>query len=298
MSGWLTFWVGLSVGALIAVPAAWLWGRRIERRVRDAESRARSAERLAEIGTMTSGLAHEIKNPLSTLGLNAQLLEEDLDAIAETIDDPDALDRVGRAKRRFKTLGREANRLRDILEDFLRFAGRVRLNLHPTDAHRLIEELVDFFEPQAAADGVTLRTQLDARPATLPADGQLLKQALLNLLINAVQAMAEARDKGTPHGGADLLMIRTDRRKHLGREVFTIHVIDTGPGMPDDVQKRVFEPYFSTKSGGTGLGLPTTRRIVEEHGGAITVHADPGHGTDFTITLPTDEHAASTPTTV
>ncbi|MEM1208095.1 MAG: ATP-binding protein [Planctomycetota bacterium] len=291
MSGWLAFWMGLSAGVIAAIPAAWLWGRRIERRVRDAELRARSAERLAEIGTMTSGLAHEIKNPLSTLGLNAQLLEEDLDAIAETIDDPDAQDRVGRAKRRFKTLGREANRLRDILEDFLRFAGRVRLNLHPIDAHRLIEELMDFFEPQAAADGVTLRAQLDAGPATLPADDQLLKQALLNLLINAVQAMAESRARGTANGGADLLMIRTDRRKHLGREMFTIDVIDTGPGMPEQVRQRVFEPYFSTKSGGTGLGLPTTRRIVEEHGGTIAVHAEPGRGTDFSIRLPVEASA-------
>jgi len=288
MGEWLTFWLGLAAGLLAAVPAAWLWGRRIERRVRDAETRARSAERLAEIGTMTSGLAHEIKNPLSTLGLNAQLLEEDLEIIAASLDDPDALDRIGRARRRFESLGREANRLREILEDFLRFAGRIRLNRQPADAHRMIQELVDFFEPQASADGVTLRTQLDAQPPTLVADVPLLKQALLNLLINAVQAMADARQRGKPHGGADLLMIRTNRRRVFGRDQLCIDVIDTGPGMPDDVRQRVFEPYFSTKSGGTGLGLPTTRRIIEEHGGSVAVHAEPGRGTDFAVTLPVD----------
>jgi len=288
MSGWLTFWLGLAAGSAASIPAAWLWGRRIERRVRDAELRARSAERLAEIGTMTSGLAHEIKNPLSTLGLNAQLLEEDLEAIAESVEEPGARDRLGRARRRFESLGREAGRLREILEDFLQFAGRVRLNRQPADAHVLIEELVDFFEPQARADGVELRAQLDARPATFSGDVALLKQALLNLLINAVQAMAAARQRGLAHGGADLLMIRTDRRRGFDGEQLCIDVIDTGPGMPDDVRRRVFEPYFSTKSGGTGLGLPTTRRIIEEHGGTIVVHAEAGRGTDFSIVLPVE----------
>ncbi|MEM6333549.1 MAG: ATP-binding protein [Planctomycetota bacterium] len=288
MTAWITFWVGLAVGCLLAVPAAWWWGRRIEHRVRDAEARARAAERLAEIGTMTSGLAHEIKNPLSTLGLNAQLLEEDLDDIAAAVDNPDARDRLARSHRRFETLRRELARLREILEDFLRFAGRIKLDRRPARLNTVVEELIDFFEPQAQADGIRLQTQLDADPDAADLDATLLKQALLNLMINAVQAMADARATHEPHGGADLLMIRTDRERRAGQTLLRIDVIDTGPGMPDDVRQRVFEPYFSTKTAGTGLGLPTTRRIVEEHGGTIAVHAEPGQGTDFSITLPCD----------
>ncbi|MEO0588527.1 MAG: histidine kinase dimerization/phospho-acceptor domain-containing protein, partial [Planctomycetota bacterium] len=193
MTAWITFWVGLAVGSLLAVPAAWWWGRRIEHRVRDAEARARAAERLAEIGTMTSGLAHEIKNPLSTLGLNAQLLEEDLDDIAAAVENPDARDRLARSHRRFETLRRELARLREILEDFLRFAGRIKLDRRPARLNTVVEELIDFFEPQAQADGIRLQTQLDADPDDADLDATLLKQALLNLMINAVQAMADAR---------------------------------------------------------------------------------------------------------
>ncbi len=285
---WTAFWIGLAVGSALVIPAAWVWGRRIERRVRQLESRARAAERLAEIGTLTSGLAHEIKNPLSTVGLNIQLIREDLTRLQADAPashgDPDELARI---QRRFGALARETDRLREILEDFLRFAGRVKLDLAPTDINAVITELVDFFEPQAHEAKVNLRAQLDADPAVAPADAAHLKQALLNLLINAAQAMTECRDQDTPHGGASELMIRTERkRRRDGRADLLIHVIDTGPGMPPDLAAKVFQPYFSTKRGGTGLGLPTTRRIIEEHGGHITLHAEPGRGSNFTIELP------------
>ncbi|MEX0655167.1 MAG: ATP-binding protein [Phycisphaeraceae bacterium] len=284
------FLIGLGLGTLLALPLAIFWGRRTARRVRQLEQRARGAERLAELGTLAGGLAHEIKNPLSTVGLNIQLLQEDLAEIAEQAA-PGALpeDRLGRVQRRFGSLQRETHRLRDILEDFLRFAGRVELDLQPTDVNALIDELADFFEPQARAAGIHLRTQLTASPAVAPADASLLKQALLNLLINAVQAMSEAREKNKPHGGASELIIRTTRRRPLDRDEVHIHIIDTGPGMSEAVVAKVFQPYFSTKRGGTGLGLPTTRRIIEEHGGHIDAHAVPGQGTDFTVVLPAED---------
>lgn len=287
---WFYLFIGLGLGVLLAIPLAAGWGRRTERRVRHLEQRARAAERLAELGTLTGGLAHEIKNPLSTVGLNVQLLQEDVRDLAQ---DPglsaEHHDGLGRVHRRLESLSREAQRLRDILEDFLRFAGRVELDTQPTDLHVVIGELIDFFEPQAREAGVNLRTQLAAENATVHADAPLLKQAMLNLLINAVQAMQHAKEKNQPHGGATELIVRTDRGRSAsggGGEELRIHVIDTGPGMPPDVADKVFQPYFSTKRGGTGLGLPTSRRIVEEHGGHLTVHADPGKGTDFTITLP------------
>ncbi len=290
---WSYLFIGIAVGLLLSIPLALFWGRRTERRVRSLEQRARAAERLAELGTLTGGLAHEIKNPLSTVGLNVQLLQEDVAELSreEGLSESQH-DGLGRVQRRLESLSRETLRLRDILEDFLRFAGRVELDPQPTDLHVMIEELIDFFEPQAREAEVNLRTQLSAESPTLSADAGLLKQAILNLMINAVQAMTQAREKNQPHGGADELIVRTERVRSPGGggmapgEEFRIHVTDTGPGMPADVAEKVFQPYFSTKRGGSGLGLPTSRRIVEEHGGALSVHADEGRGTDFVLSLP------------
>ena len=279
--------LGVVIGLLLAVPAAIVWTRRAARRVRHFEQRAQAAERLAELGTLTGGLAHEIKNPLSTVGLNVQLLKEDLSEISQQVgDEPQLNERVGRMQRRFDALRRETQRLRDILEDFLEFAGRVELDLQDVDLNALLDELADFYEPQARAAQVRLRTQLDARPAYVRADPALLKQALLNLLINATQAMVEAREKNQPHGGANELLLRTERqRSPLGEDMIVLHAIDTGPGISEANLARVFQPYFSTKRGGSGLGLPTARRIVEEHAGQLSVHTEPGRGTDFTISL-------------
>ncbi|MEE9211559.1 MAG: histidine kinase dimerization/phospho-acceptor domain-containing protein [Phycisphaeraceae bacterium] len=196
------FWIGLGAGVLLTIPLTAIAARRAERRVRRLEQRARTAERLAELGTLTGGLAHEIKNPLSTVGLNVQLLQEDLSDLAHDAA-PGALpeDRLGRLRRRFETLSRETQRLRDILEDFLRFAGRIKLDPSPTDVNALVDELTDFFQPQALASKVQLRTTLAAALTTVQADAGLLKQAVLNLLINACQAMSDARDRAHPHGG-------------------------------------------------------------------------------------------------
>jgi signal transduction histidine kinase len=282
---WIT--LGLGLGVLLSVPIAYVWTRRTERRVRRLEQRARTAQRLAELGTLTGGLAHEIKNPLSTVNLNAQLIQEDLDDLIrqEGCDDRER-DQIARVQRRLGSLMRETQRLRDILEDFLKFAGRMKLDLQPIDLNAMLSELVDFFAPQAEAAKVQLRTQLDAAPALVAADEGLLKQAVLNLLINATQAMTVAREQNQPHGGASELIVRTQRKRELGQSVLVLQVIDTGPGIAPDVLPQVFQPYFTTKRGGTGLGLPTTRRIIEEHHGWITAHADPAKGTAFTITLP------------
>jgi signal transduction histidine kinase len=284
---WSYLFLGIGLGLLAAIPLAGIWGRRTERRVRQLERRTRSAERLAELGTLTGGLAHEIKNPLSTVGLNVQLLQEDVQTLAQDAGlDESHIEGLGRVQRRLESLRRETQRLRDILEDFLRFAGRVELDTRPTDIHTLIDELTDFFEPQARDAGVNLRTQLSANPSVVPADAALLKQALLNLLINATQAMTKAREESQPHGGADELIVRTECGKTLDGDELRIHVTDTGPGMAGEVVQKIFQPYYSTKRGGTGLGLPTSRRIVEEHGGHVTAHSEPGQGTDFTLTLP------------
>ncbi|MFN3168357.1 MAG: sensor histidine kinase [Phycisphaeraceae bacterium] len=281
------FFLGIAIGVLLAIPGAWLYSRRTERLVRVLERRARQSERLAEQATMTRGLAHEIKNPLSTIGLNVQLLQEDASDIERAAEgQTEIAEQAGKMRRRLGTLGREAVRLREILEDFLRFAGRIELDKQPTDLNALVDELAVFFEPQAHEAGINLRTQLDPQLPKATADPSLLKQATLNLMINATHAMADAKRDHAANGGANELILRTSRATTKAGDRLRIHVIDTGPGMSDEVKAQVFKPYFSTKRTGTGLGLPTTRRIVEEHGGELALHTEPGRGSAFTIELP------------
>jgi signal transduction histidine kinase len=269
--------IGIGIGALAAAGVAWATARRHLGRIREAEQRARIAERMAEIGAMTGGLAHEIKNPLSTIGLNAQLLAEGLD------DLPIDAEERGRLSRRIGALRREVERLRGILTDFLQFAGQVRLEPRPTDLNQVVEELVDFFLPQAERQGVRLRTDLAPGPLTASLDGPHLKQAVLNLMLNGVQAMSEGSGSGKPRE----LILKTERGgDRRGGPRLLLHVIDTGPGMDAAMQEKIFQPYFTTKSGGTGLGLPTARRLVEAHGGTLQAVSETGRGTDFVVSLP------------
>jgi signal transduction histidine kinase len=281
--------LGFSLGAIAASTVAVLFWRSRSARYAAAERRARAAERMAEVGAMTGGLAHEIKNPLSTIGLNAQLLAE---GIEELDVEPDAKGRLGR---RVGSLRREVERLRGILTDFLQFAGQLRLEPASADLNQIVEELVDFFLPQAEKQGVRLRTDLADGPLTALLDAPHIKQAVLNLMLNAVQAMAEprggaSRAAAVGAGGPRELILKTARGQGADRKpAIILHVIDTGPGMDEATVSRIFQPYFTTKSGGTGLGLPTARRIVESHQGRIEVHTEPGQGTDFVLTFPAAE---------
>lgn len=224
----------------------------------------------AEIAQLAGGLAHEIRNPLSTLSLNLDMLAEDF-AEAESPRDRRALLRVQR-------LRKDAQRLQDILENFLRFAKAQQLRKEPTDLNAVVEELQDFFEPQTLAQGISIRTFLDPDLPAMRLDGDLFRQALLNLLINARQAL--------PEGGEILLRTRSERGENV------LEVTDTGIGMPPEVLARVFDPFYSTRAGGSGLGLPTIRKIVEAHGGNIQVASEPGKGSQFTIRLPNDRSGA------
>jgi signal transduction histidine kinase len=218
----------------------------------------------AEIAQLAGGLAHEIRNPLSTLSLNLDLLAEDFQQ-AET-------PRERRARQRVDRLKREVQRLHDILENFLRFARVQEVKLAPTDLNTLVEELCDFYEPQAATQGIVLRTHFASGLPLLGLDAPLFKQAVLNLMLNAEHAM--------PQGGELILTTRGD-----GRSV-VLDVIDTGVGMSEEVRSKIFDPFFSTRPGGSGLGLPTTRKIVEAHGGRLEVQSVPGKGSRFSIRLP------------
>lgn len=226
---------------------------------------------------MTGGLAHEIKNPLSTIGLNAQLIREGIQHLKGA--DPGERDRL---IRRVDVLHRESERLGSILTEFLEFAGQIRLEPAPADLNEVAEELVDFFTPQARSAGVRLRLEPASEPVRLEIDVGHLKQAALNLMLNAVQAMRAAGEDQEKE-----LLLRVETARQRGGEAAAIlHVIDTGPGIPQETLDRVFTPYFSTRSGGTGLGLPLSRRIAEAHGGTLEVHSTVGVGTDCAITVP------------
>ena len=261
----------LAVGAVIAGPvwvAGTLWlTRRIWRNARRMSIRTRGQDHLAELGQLAGGLAHEIKNPLSTINVNLQLVAEDLARLPG--DEPQ------RWLRRLESVRRESDRLKGILDDFLGYAGKVVLTRRTVDLRRLVGELADFFAPQAEAARIVMRTTLPEQPVACSVDPDFLKQALLNLMINAVDAMAD--------GGE--LIIRLSADDDQAR----IEVIDTGTGMSADDLTKIFGVYYSTKKGGTGLGLPTTRRIVREHGGTLNVESDVGKGTRFTIALPLGE---------
>jgi len=268
--------VGCVLGAAIATLAARLLIKRALAKVRVAERRAQGAEKLAELGAMTSGLAHEIKNPLSTIGLNAQLLGEGVDELEIDADEK------GRLQRRIGALRREVERLRGILSDFLEYAGELRLDLTNANVNEAVGELVDFFQPQAEQNRVRLRADLASEALLATIDVKHVKQALLNLMLNAVQAMAQS-----PEGKPRELIVRTRRVREADRtESIAIHVIDTGPGITPEARERLFKPYFTTKAGGTGLGLATTRRLIEAHHGRLDVHSEVGQGTDFTVFLP------------
>jgi signal transduction histidine kinase len=236
---------------------------RIRAATRRRRARWRSVQRLAELGTLAGGLAHEIKNPLSTVLLNLQLLQEDLDP-----SDP----AYSRFRARLNTVSREAARLREILDDFLRYAGKIELRRVETDLNIMLEELVDFFAPQAQLNHVQLRFKPHTGPLLIRIDPRLIKQTILNLMLNALQAM--------PNGGELILSTTAERNSAV------IDVIDTGGGIkPEDLDK-IFHAYFSTKKGGTGLGLAMSQRIIQEHDGQLTVNSEPGKGSDFRIRLP------------
>jgi signal transduction histidine kinase len=271
----MTTW--LMLGCLIggaAVAALWLvTNARGKVAIRQHLAAARE-RRATETRAMTKGLTHELKNPLSTIGLNADLLREAVSDIAL----PDDAERAP-LLRRTEAIQREAERLTGILQDFEAFAGEIRLHPAATDLNLLVDELVDFYAPQAASAGIRIRADLSGEALIASVDANQLKQALLNLMLNATQAITSSEQTREKE-----LILRT-RRSPEGAGA-DVHVIDTGPGIPDDVRARVFDPYFTTKPSGSGIGLTITRRIVEEHRGTLTVHSEPDRGTDFRISLP------------
>lgn len=213
---------------------------------------------------IAAGIAHEVRNPLNALQINLGILEQEISEIVP--------DRTGHI---FEVIGRIASELRSLdnfVAEFLRFARPPRPALETVAVRPLLEDLVTFIGPECARKGVTLSLRLEAEPDTLLADRLQLKHAVLNLVLNALQA--------TPEGGE----IVVEAAGH-GRSL-DIVVRDSGEGMPAEVLAQAFDAFFTTREGGTGLGLPIARRIAEAHGGTVAIRSGAGEGTAATLSLP------------
>lgn len=267
-----------------APPNVSIYRKEVHKAIREAHDRADqataptarardAAAQLAELTAVAGGLAHEIRNPLSTLRVNLQLLAEDLrDIAASHPTNPAETPAVARrAEHRSQTMLREVDRLAQTIEDYVRYVGKDEPTLVPSDIRAVVADLIEFFEPQAARSKIAIRVERPDAPLVSRMDANALKQALLNLLLNAQQAM--------PAGGS--LIIKMSQVASSAK----IEVIDTGPGIPPAVLPRIFEPYYSTRPGGTGLGLATARRVITRQHGTLDVETSPV-GTRFTITLP------------
>ena len=217
-----------------------------------------------ELAELAGSLAHEIKNPLSVIRMNMELLGEDF-ADAETPQERRALTKI-------ETVQKQCTRLENLLRDFLKFARLRDLELSPGSLNEVVDRVLNFFETQAKQSDIEFIRFLDPALPSIKLDEQTLHAALLNLVKNSLEAM--------PDGGQ--LLART----RLTRQGVALDLIDTGCGMDSKTAMRMFEAFYSTKNGGSGLGLPTARKIIEAHGGRISVQSEVGRGTQFTIEFP------------
>jgi len=257
----LPFVSGFILAVIFVVPALVLFYRRYRMRLR--RRGAEPQRRLEELSKLTGGLAHEIKNPLSTIKVNLRLIAEEA---------PPAHRDSPRWLRKIAVVQKETDRLAQILDDFLRYIGKTELQTNPIDVNELISEMVDFYAPQARTNNATIRLGLADTPLVCKIDRDMVKQLILNLFINATQAM--------PDGGE--LIIRT----RMLRKNAVIEITDTGYGIEPDKIEKIFDAYYSSKPGGSGLGLPTARKIAQAHNGSISLNSQPGKGTSFTVSLP------------
>ena len=216
---------------------------------------------------LIGGLAHELRNPLSTMMINLKLLAEDL-----ADENTDSRDMRRTAINKVDQLIGEAKRLQSLFDEFLSITGPFEINRKPSKLDKLVCDLIEFVRPMAASQGVEIQLHGDGDQMVCEVDEALIRQALLNILINAQQAM--------PDGGTLDVELRGDENE------IVVAVRDTGIGISESDQDRIFRPFFSTKSGGNGLGLSITHRIIGEHGGSMTFQSELGQGTTVTIRLP------------
>ncbi len=233
--------------------------------------RRKKVDRLTFLSAMAGGLVHEVKTPLSTMSVNLQLLKEEW-------ENPETQKEM-RTLKRVEILMREIQRLEDVVNDFLHFARGFSLEPVPSNINRLIQELVEFMNPEALRQKVRLSVFLDPGLPEVPLDWKYVQKALMNIIHNAFQALQDLDER------AREVLIRTARRP----DGIEVAITDTGPGIDPERREKIFQVFYTTKKDGTGMGLPVVRRIVEEHYGTVSLHSEVGKGTSFVLFFPFDE---------
>ena len=219
----------------------------------------------AELAQIAGSLAHEIKNPLSVIRMNMELVEEEL------VDAESPRER--RVWTKIQTVHDQCVRLESLLNDFLKFAKLRDLELSVGSLNKQITTILDMYEAQAQSQNVEIVRYLDPELPAMRMDSETLQAALANLIKNALESMTD--------GGE--LTVRT----HLAPSGIAMDLIDTGCGMSEDTALNMFTAFYTTKPAGSGLGLPMARKVVSAHGGRIGVESEEGHGTKFTLEFPT-----------
>lgn len=231
------------------------------------EQRVRIAEKLAALHTLSAGVAHELRNPLSAMDLNLHLLEEELQE-------------QGPLKRRtahyLQILNAECRRLSAILDNFMKFARPSSIDTHEVDVHRVIEHIVALMQLEAQEHRIHLEHTIEKDLPPVLGDETQISQVLVNVVVNAFHALAE--------GGCCDITATTCTAD--GKRWVEITVRDTGVGIPEEALPRLFDPFYTTKPSGSGLGLAIAYRIMQDHGGLISVSSAPATGTSVALRFP------------
>jgi PAS domain S-box-containing protein len=229
------------------------------------EARLRRAENLAALTTLTAGVAHEIKNPLGSISIHIQLIQK---ALSNGADGKNA----ETIQNYLDIVNEEVERLNGIIVDFLFAVRPMDVNLVAQNLNDLVHELFEFIHYELEEQKIELELNLDDQMPELQLDVKYMKQALLNIVKNSISAM--------PEGGT--LRVETVARD----DQVELSISDSGVGIPEENMTKIFEPYFTTKDFGSGLGLTLVYKIIKEHQGEINLESREGEGTTFTITLP------------
>lgn len=233
------------------------------RRLEEQGEELRRAERLSALGSLAGGLAHQIRNPVGIIRACAQLLESDHNT--ETRETAAVIEE-------------ESDRIEQLVQDLLRYADGARPQLEPTNICTLIKRVATRVQPMAETQRIDLQSRCPDNLPLVLVDPRLMEQVMLNLTVNAIQAVDV---DGTVRLTAD--------RSSISRHAVDFSVVDNGPGIDRVTLPRIYDPFFSTKDGGTGLGLSVVHRIVEDHGAYIHVTSTPEAGTTFLIRLPVSQ---------
>jgi len=243
----------------------------VDRLLEHMASQLDVATRLSAIGRLTGGVAHEIKNPLNAIALRLELLRARL-------GDPDP-----EVSGQIDILSKEVLRLDRVVKTFLDFSRPVEVHLEDVDLTALTREVTEFVTPQAKGANIQVEFSAPSEPAMMRGDSDLLKQAVLNLVVNAVDAMP---------GGGQLRVALEKGRGEKTDDKLILEVSDTGPGIPPELRDKVFQLYFTTKLGGSGIGLAMTYRAVQLHNGTISFKSEADRGTTFRLEFPANvQHA-------